>query len=269
MRLCFSPLSVLLLSGILLPTVTGDGILTTTKTNRATGVSLTCTNETFSHNSLATPLRVSKSGAAKTISKISKNSTYSLQGAFKWYMNSCVEKPLVTKGLTCGVICSLGDLIAQKLESQNRISGKSWLNLSRLATFFVCNALFTGPFVHYWYQTVADAGSWAQKRFGISQWKKLGLQVLMDQSVGVLLFFPLYLVFYDLFDALIRLHQVPSLRQAVNKCTHHLRQVILMQYRIFPIANTINFAFVPQQLRVLFSNTVSLFWNIYLCSIVA
>jgi hypothetical protein len=62
---------------------------------------------------------------------------------------------------------------------------------------------------------------------------------------------------------------MPSIEHALSKCQQHAVPVILMQYRLFPIANLINFAFVPEPLRVLFSNTVSLFWNIYLCSVVA
>jgi protein Mpv17 len=259
MKRIFSVFNILLHAGILL--VTEDWLVTSTVVG-ATGASCTWAHGT-------SPFPVVKGGGTKATTELSKNSPNSSQAAFHWYVKSCTEKPLITKGLTCGVIASLGDLIAQRLESQKNISDNVWLNLSRLATFFVCNAVFTGPFVHYWYQAVADTGNWVQRRFRLAKWKTIVFQVAMDQSVGVLLFFPLYLVFYDMFDALIRLNQVPSLRLAVDKCTRHLTQVILMQYRVFPITNSINFAFVPQELRVLFSNSVSLFWNIYLCSIVA
>jgi hypothetical protein len=193
-----------------------------------------------------------------------------LLAAFQWYMKSCTENPLLTKGITAGLIAALGDFIAQKLETRrNDPTTNNILSLERMTTFFAVNFLFTTPFVHYWYHILANAGNWVQERYGTPRWGKLLTQISLDQSVGVLIFFPLYLVFYYLLETIIQLHQMPSIEHALSKCQQHAVPVILMQYRLFPIANLINFAFVPEPLRVLFSNTVSLFWNIYLCSVVA
>ena len=57
--------------------------------------------------------------------------------------------------------------------------------------------------------------------------------------------------------------------QRVKKCMDQIAKVFLMQYRVFPLANGINFLFVPEQLRVLGSNIVSVFWNVYLCTLIA
>lgn len=35
-------------------------------------------------------------------------------------------------------------------------------------------------------------------------------------------------------------------------------------YKLWPLANAINFSLVPLKLRVLFANVVSVFWNMYL-----
>jgi hypothetical protein len=160
----------------------------------------------------------------------------------------------------------LGDVIAQILESRD---GGGDFNIRRVVTFFVCNALFTGPFVHYWYRLLGTIGTNIQTNYDIPKYKSIMTQVTIDQTVGVLLFFPSYLYIYDIVDAIVRKQQFPSsllIQQAYKKTKQNLRHVVSMQYRIFPISNTINFALIPEQLRVLFSNTVSLFWNIYLCS---
>ena len=41
---------------------------------------------------------------------------------------------------------------------------------------------------------------------------------------------------------------------------------MLMNWRIWPLANAINFALVPPPLRVLFSNVISVGWNAFLSS---
>ena len=199
----------------------------------------------------------------KTTQRRSDDDNSPLKKVYLWYLNCCAERPLLTKGTTCGIICGLGDIIAQSLETT---AGD--LNIRRVATFFICNALFTGPFVHYWYQLLGTLGKYIQTKYNVVKYKSIITQVTIDQTLGVLLFFPLYLYIYDIVDTIIRKQQFPSslLHQAYIKTKQNIRHVILMQYRIFPIANTINFALVPEQLRVLFSNTVSLFWNIYLCS---
>jgi hypothetical protein len=172
------------------------------------------------------------------------------------------------------MIAGLGDIIAQKLESRTGTAtgGLNVFNGRRVFTFFLCNASFTGPFVHYWYRLIGAIGHKMQERYdGIPKWYQVLMQVMIDQTVGVLVFFPLYLFLYDVLDSIIQQrHQYlssPTLfTDAYNKMIQNIYHVVLMQYRIFPISNTVNFAVVPEQLRVLFSNTVSLFWNIYLCS---
>lgn len=222
--------------------------------------------------------RQSTSEKQTTKSKRLKNeqSLSSSRSFYTWYLQSCTNRPFLTKGLTAGFIAALGDFLAQQFEAASLAKVDSTtipaihlvLNLQRLLSFFLCGTLYTGPFVHVWYQGLAHMGRVVKSKLGANNLQQLVSQVLVDQTVGVVLFFPLYIVVYDLLEAIL-LGQLPSLGHAIAKCQTHIRQVILMQYRIFPIANTINFALVPEQLRALFSNSVSLFWNIYLCSIVA
>ena len=225
-----------------------------------------------------------------------------------WYLRSCEERPFLTKGITAGCIAAVGDMIAQYLEfyyssrsGDNDISSinndidsntgpaaavsaaatimmffTTILNVRRVTTFFLCGSLFTGPFVHVWYKYIAQVGKSLKMKFESSLPKEMPRfvevwsQVLLDQTVGVVLFFPLYLMVYDMVESVVMYGQwPPSYEQALAKCHTYIYQVVTMQYRIFPYANIINFTFVPEQLRVLFSNLVSLFWNVYLCSLVS
>lgn len=189
--------------------------------------------------------------------------TPSLKAAYHWYLKSCTEKPFLAKGLTSGTIAALGDVIAQKIEKSTAFSPK------RVATFFFCNLLFTGPFIHMWYTFLNMVGNKMDDKFGtVTRLQKTVTQVLLDQSLGTFVFFPLYIYAYEIFDATIRWHRLPMWSKATEKCQKYLWGIIMTQYRVFPISNMINFGLVPYEMRVLFTSTVSLFWNIYLCSVV-
>ena len=44
---------------------------------------------------------------------------------------------------------------------------------------------------------------------------------------------------------------------ARSKLISEIKDVLLVQYYIWPVANWVNFAYIPENLRVLFSNTIS------------
>lgn len=60
--------------------------------------------------------------------------------------------------------------------------------------------------------------------------------------------------------------------QAVRKAGAMVRDnlwgTMLVCWRLWPVANLLNFAFVPANLRVLFLNFVGLGWNIFLSAAV-
>lgn len=190
-----------------------------------------------------------------------------LKAAYRWYLKSCVETPFRTKGLTSGIIAALGDVIAQQIEK--RTARAKAFSLSRVATFFFCNVLFTGPFIHMWYTFLNDVGQQMDKRFrNISNLKKTATQLFLDQTLGTAVFFPLYIYAYNVFESIIQMHRLPSLSDGTEKCRQHLWGIIMTQFQVYPFSNMINFGLVPHELRVLFTSTVSLFWNIYLCGVV-
>jgi hypothetical protein len=191
----------------------------------------------------------------------------SLAKFYNWYLGQCTDNPIVTKSTTCAVVCSIGDILAQKLES-NLAEQAFSLDLSRMSSFLLCGLVFVGPFVHIWYDVLMKMAKGLETKFGITKFKQVTAQVLLDQTVGVAFFFPLYFFVFEYMESLVN-WRTPSLSNAGQKCSEQIRKVVLMQYRVFPVCNIINFGFVPPALRVLFSNSVSLFWNIYLCTILA
>lgn len=58
--------------------------------------------------------------------------------------------------------------------------------------------------------------------------------------------------------------KVPMIRTALEKCRLDLWSIAIMNWRIWPLTNLINFGIVPYQFRVLVNQIVSFFWFAYL-----
>lgn len=215
----------------------------------------------------ATPMR--KATISTTFEKQKKNHSIgaAVKGGYEWYLHQCTYNPFVTKSITAACIASTGDLMAQKLEA--RVAKKPFeLNRMRLSTFFLCGLVYTGPFLHQYYEVLAKFGRWLHKKYDVSNAQQVFAQLFADQTLGVAIFFPPFFYIYECFESLVH-WTPPDLIKAHGKCLEQLKDVVLMQYRVYPLANAINLGLVPEQLRTLFSNAVSVFWNIYLCSILA
>lgn len=189
----------------------------------------------------------------------------SFKRAYNWYLYQCTENALVTKSVTAGTINLLGDILAQKFEAF--LAGAvAPLNFKRMITFFLCGILYVGPFVHYWYDALFRLGQWLEKKYKTPKVGQVLAQIITDQTLGVALYFPSYFYVFEILESFV-LGRTPSMARATDKCLGQLNELLVMQYRIFPITSGFNLAFIPPQLRVLFSNTISIFWNMYLCTL--
>lgn len=52
-------------------------------------------------------------------------------------------------------------------------------------------------------------------------------------------------------------------------CRADLAAVWVAQYKVWPLVDWFNFSYVPEAFRVLFIGFVTLFWNIYLATMLA
>lgn len=123
----------------------------------------------------------------------------------KWYtkyLRAIDQRPLLTKGLTAAVVNVLGDILAQYLQASS--SGvKLCLNWARLQTFFLCGWIYIGPYVHTWYEQLWKLGKWMETRWGSPKQVQTIAQILVDQTLGVALFFSTYFYVYEVMDALV------------------------------------------------------------------
>jgi hypothetical protein len=190
-----------------------------------------------------------------------------LTRCYRKYVFCSDHRPFLTKSISAAIISAIGDLLSQWIES--RIAGIpcdiSWF---RFNAFFVSGLVFVGPYIHIWYEQLWRIGRWMKSRFNAPSKLQTVAQVVVDQTVGVALFFPTYFFVYEIVEAILA-YRVPDLLGAKLKCQAELSSVLLAQYYVWPLCNWIIFRYIPETLRVVASSIVAVFWNAYLCTRVA
>jgi hypothetical protein len=109
----------------------------------------------------------------------------------RWYESSLQLHPFRTKCLSSAVIGCLGNIISQSLQAI--VARKSIaIDPHQVGAFGLIGLLYVGPFYHYWFDQLSRLASWLESRYGSSRQKQVLTQLLLDQTIGVVLFFPLY-----------------------------------------------------------------------------
>ncbi|GJQ13026.1 hypothetical protein GpartN1_g4817.t1 [Galdieria partita] len=168
------------------------------------------------------------------------------------YRQLLMDKPVMTKSVTCGVLSLAGDVAAQYLEQ--RYSKKDskkviQMDVGRTMRFTSFGLLIFGPCAHYWYQLL-------DRLFPKATTRSLISKVLADQT----LFTPLAIVGVFSYVSLL------EGRPFVSKVKQDFWTTLKANWALWLPAQTINFRFTPPEYRVLFVNSVALIWNVYLAS---
>lgn len=158
------------------------------------------------------------------------------------------EHPMKTQLVTTATVMLSGDLIAQKV-----IERRPDIDVPRAARFFVMGVGFVGPVVRGWYlilERVVGSGS-----SGAVVFKK----VLLDQTLFGPLFVPSFMVVLGTLQ-----------RRSWDEIEQSLRanylQILQTMYMIWPVAQFVNFRYVPFNYRQVFGSCVAIVWNTYLAS---
>ena len=215
------------------------------------------------------------------VSSVSKRLKSSCSGACASYMNWLDQKPLTANAVSAGLIAAMGDTLAQLIECRVGTATSttcsiggigSRLNILRTASFAASGIVFVGPYLHIFYGYLWSLGSHLQKRYNTSRRQQVFVQVLLDQTIGIILFYPLYYYVYEYCEAIFGLQALgPVAKRATSKMMQNgnLMAVFLANWALWIPAQICTFWFVPERLRVIVSNIVSVLWNCFLCTKVA
>lgn len=168
----------------------------------------------------------------------------------QFYSSSLVQRPIITKSLTAGILFAFSDFLAQSIENKN-FRCLQLLNWNRLICGALVGLLYFGPAAHYWYDMIF-------RLFPSTSF----LSTLQKAAFGQLVFGP---SFTCLFFAVGLLQQGQfSLSTWLSKIRHDLPRAWLAGVGFWPLVDIISYSFVPKNWIPLFINACSLIWNIYL-----
>lgn len=186
--------------------------------------------------------------------------TFFFKTLFQRYNRFLLEKPLVTKAVTSGVICCAADLTCQlafppasAASTDDKSRKNPSVDFKRLGKFTMIGTFFAGPMLHYWY------GYLAVKVTGNTVVSTLQ-RVALDQFV----FAPAYLATFLSLMLLVD----GETDKIGTKLQHDWWPTTLSNCTFWVPMQLVNFRMVPPHMQVLFASAVGYIWNIYLSNAV-
>ena len=152
---------------------------------------------------------------------------------------------LLFNGLSCVVMDSIADCFEQKI-IENRPTPYDY---NRTFTFSA-TGFFGGCSDHIWYYLI-------EKGFPGRTRRNITIKVTLDQFFYSAFEIVGFFILYNLIDG-------KGYREGIDELKKKFVETLTVSYLIWPIAQIINFTFVPLSLRVIYSEVVSLVWSTYL-----
>lgn len=160
---------------------------------------------------------------------------------------------LQTKAVTAALLTLVSDLIAQRLSSRPGRRRIDWRRTLLLVLYGLC---WTGPANHFWQQSLERI--FPPGRLGAADPLRSAKKVALDQ----LSFGPFSNVLLICYFAVV-VERKPWVA-AASRVTAAYPGTQRNAWRVWPMAQWLNQQFVPLRLRVLFTNSVSLVWTVWL-----
>ncbi|CAM9229327.1 unnamed protein product [Choristocarpus tenellus] len=165
------------------------------------------------------------------------------------YLGLLETQPIITKSLTSMIGFSLGDLLAQKgLEKKEEID---LTRLLRLASF---GALIHGSTGHFFY-------NFLDSKIPGTAALTVAKKVFIDQVIWNPIFGCLFFGYMGAVDG-------AGPAAIGSKIKNNLWTSVRGSWTVWPVAHAINFRFIPTSQRLLYINTIQIFYNCFL-SIIA
>lgn len=185
---------------------------------------------------------------------LSSSSSVTFSAGLAWYSKRLETHPLLTKGVTSGIIAGTGDAICQwmvgfsKTDDDAKEEG-GWDRI-RTGRFVLLGALWVAPVTHVWYQALATR---------VVPGPRSRTKVLQRLVVDQLAFAPLFCCSF--LTGLWMLEGQSNIYESLGTVGP---SVIQANWALWIPAQLVNFGMVPLNYQVLFGNVVALSWNVYL-----
>ncbi|OWZ19628.1 hypothetical protein PHMEG_0006100 [Phytophthora megakarya] len=169
------------------------------------------------------------------------------------------EAPLLTKVLTAATLSGVGDRIAQRIEANSdnvnqepNVDKEGLISPSTARTLrmMVWGGMFTAPIMHTWFHLIDRAIPGTGK---VIVAKKVVADMVIVAPLMALSFF-----------TVTKKLEGERLSDAFEIAKTKFQPTLLMNYKVWPVANLIMFTLVPFHYRTPFVNCVSLGWSTFL-----
>ncbi|KAF9073764.1 hypothetical protein BDP27DRAFT_1215198 [Rhodocollybia butyracea] len=176
------------------------------------------------------------------------------------YQKSFHSRPNTTLAVTGGSLNALGDFIAQSYQNiygKQDHSGPARYDIDRTLRFF-CFGFAISPLIGRW-------NTFLERRFPLRvspgsdkvSLKALSQRVAADQIIMAPIGLCLFLSSMGVMEG----RTIPQIKQ---KFSDLYSPALITNWQVWPIAQLINFRFMPLSYRVPFQSTCGIFWTLYL-----
>lgn len=126
------------------------------------------------------------------------------------YLELSEKHPYRTKAISASAVVGAGAILSQWVQalSQGVPLSVDW-HLVR--SFALTGFMFEGPYLHWWYEQLFKFGRFLESG-GVSSRKGTLAQIAIDETIGVVIFFPAYFFAYELTQSLLLLRGMFSAR---------------------------------------------------------
>jgi len=171
---------------------------------------------------------------------------------FMMYQQAAINHPFFTKACTSGVAYCLGDFAAQTFQGRTVFT----IDLPRTLRSGIAGFCIHGPLCHLWIQ-------WMEANLSFDgAWYSTLAKVVADQTVWSI-------VLNTMYTSAILLMQGKSPQYISDEVKSTWWPAISSGWRFWPFVHTVSFSpFVPQELKLLFIDTMEIIWVTILASVV-
>ncbi|XP_076925736.1 protein sym-1-like [Bidens hawaiensis] len=182
---------------------------------------------------------------------------------WKWYKNCLAVNPIKTQAISSGLIWGLGDLAAQAVtratvakKKHIFVSRDLRINWRRVVTTSVFGIAFVGPIGHFWYEGL-DKFLQYRTRYPPKSIRFVAMKVALDGIV----FSPVDLL---VFFAYMGFASGKSVNQVKEEVKRDFIPVLVVEGRIWPFIQVVNFRYVPVRYQLLYVNLFCLLDSCFL-----
>eukprot|EP00698_Gefionella_okellyi_P023914 TRINITY_DN8298_c0_g1_i1.p1 TRINITY_DN8298_c0_g1~~TRINITY_DN8298_c0_g1_i1.p1 ORF type:complete len:251 (+),score=36.47 TRINITY_DN8298_c0_g1_i1:150-902(+) len=185
-----------------------------------------------------------------------------IKALWRGYESLLNRRPILAKALMVASMGAAGDAIAQGVERQLEVRDNlekkrkiqpfkyDFARTTRIGLYGLC---FSGPYMHFWFGALTKIVPAAARAAPLKQ-------MILDQAVMAPIMLAAFLSGTGFMEGM-------TTTEVKRKLDDVFVPALKANYMVWPLAQYVNFRYIPLHHRPLFSMVLSLGWNTYICMV--